>query len=337
MATLEQIHAKLQKLQAQADALVAKKSSAVIEKIRELMAQHGLTTADIEAHTGPAKGGAKRAGKSAGAAAKNPVVSTTGKLPPKYRNPKTGETWSGHARPPAWIKDVKDRTKFLIAGGVASTAPSAAKPKKTGAYVRGPQPAMYRDPKSGSTWSGRGRAPAWIAEAKDRTRFLIAGSAEAIVAVSAGTTTKAKTAAKKTVSKAVGTGAGKGQPKGPQPALYRDPKTGATWSGRGPAPAWLAGAKDRTAFLIAGAPKEATTSSSAETKKTQVKKAGAKKAVTKAAVAKKVPAKRASAAGKVASRKSNAKKGPGRKMVTTEQAVVETLPVSASADTPASE
>ncbi|WP_342802414.1 H-NS family nucleoid-associated regulatory protein [Paraburkholderia panacisoli] len=30
-------------------------------------------------------------------------------------NPKTGETWSGHARPPAWIKDVKDRSKFLIA------------------------------------------------------------------------------------------------------------------------------------------------------------------------------------------------------------------------------
>ncbi|WP_234775318.1 H-NS family nucleoid-associated regulatory protein [Paraburkholderia tropica] len=32
---------------------------------------------------------------------------------------------------------------------------------------------MYPDPKSGATWSGRGRAPAWIASAKDRTRFLI--------------------------------------------------------------------------------------------------------------------------------------------------------------------
>jgi H-NS histone family len=50
----------MKKLQAQADALVAKKSSAVIEKIRDLMAQHGLTTADIEAHTGVAKGGTKR-------------------------------------------------------------------------------------------------------------------------------------------------------------------------------------------------------------------------------------------------------------------------------------
>src|SRR5579863_6788615 len=115
MATLEQIQAKLQKLQAQADALVAKESSAVIEKIRELMAQHGLTTADIDAHTGKAKGRAKRAGKSAVAVAKNLAASAAGKLPPKYRDPKTGETWSGHARPPAWIKNVKDRSKFLIA------------------------------------------------------------------------------------------------------------------------------------------------------------------------------------------------------------------------------
>jgi DNA-binding protein H-NS len=30
----------------------------------------------------------------------------------------------------------------------------------------------YRDPVSGATWSGRGRAPAWIA-GKDRTEFLI--------------------------------------------------------------------------------------------------------------------------------------------------------------------
>lgn len=32
-------------------------------------------------------------------------------------------------------------------------------------------------------------------------------------------------------------------------AKYRDPLTGATWSGRGRAPAWIAG-RDRAAFLI---------------------------------------------------------------------------------------
>ncbi|HDR9377078.1 TPA: H-NS histone family protein, partial [Burkholderia multivorans] len=34
-------------------------------------------------------------------------------LPPKYRNPKTGETWSGRGRAPAWLG--KNRTRFLIA------------------------------------------------------------------------------------------------------------------------------------------------------------------------------------------------------------------------------
>ena len=32
--------------------------------------------------------------------------------------------------------------------------------------------AKYRDPVTGSTWSGRGRAPAWIA-GKDRNEFLV--------------------------------------------------------------------------------------------------------------------------------------------------------------------
>ncbi|MGU7780957.1 H-NS histone family protein [Burkholderia sp. PU8-34] len=32
-------------------------------------------------------------------------------------------------------------------------------------------------------------------------------------------------------------------------AKYRDPATGATWSGRGRAPSWIAG-RDRAAFLI---------------------------------------------------------------------------------------
>jgi DNA-binding protein H-NS len=34
---------------------------------------------------------------------------------------------------------------------------------------------MYQDPKSGATWSGRGRAPEWIAN------ILIAGDTEATV------------------------------------------------------------------------------------------------------------------------------------------------------------
>lgn len=33
--------------------------------------------------------------------------------------------------------------------------------------------------------------------------------------------------------------------------LYRDPSTGATWSGRGPEPTWIKG-RDRQAFKVAG-------------------------------------------------------------------------------------
>jgi DNA-binding protein H-NS len=106
--------------------------------------------------------------------------------------------------------------------------------------------AKYRNPKTGATWTGHGRAPQWIASAKNRDRFLVDGSAATEKPASAG---KVSVAAKK-ASKLVGQGAGKGQPKGPQPALYRDPKSGATWSGRGRAPGWLASVKDRSKFLI---------------------------------------------------------------------------------------
>lgn len=35
-----------------------------------------------------------------------------------------------------------------------------------------PLPPIYQDPKSGNTWSGRGKPPKWIA-GKNRERFLI--------------------------------------------------------------------------------------------------------------------------------------------------------------------
>jgi DNA-binding protein H-NS len=44
---------------------------------------------------------------------------------------------------------------------------------RTSKKVVAPVEAKYRDPKTGATWSGRGRAPAWIKDAKNRNRFLI--------------------------------------------------------------------------------------------------------------------------------------------------------------------
>ena len=35
------------------------------------------------------------------------------KVEPKYRNPATGETWTGRGKPPVWIRD-QDREQFKI-------------------------------------------------------------------------------------------------------------------------------------------------------------------------------------------------------------------------------
>jgi DNA-binding protein H-NS len=126
MATLEQIQARLKKLQAQADALIARKAQVAVNQIRELMIKHGLTTADIEAKAKARRDAKALNSRSANGKAK-PAGAAKGKLPPKYRDPKTGATWSGHARPPVWIKNAKDRTRFLIdaAADSASTVSSA--------------------------------------------------------------------------------------------------------------------------------------------------------------------------------------------------------------------
>ena len=133
MPTLKQIQEKVKRLQAQAEALIAKQGKTVLADIRKLMDDHGLTTADIEAHAATKKRAGRPAGGASAKVAKGKAAtrsteatastSAKGKLPPKYRDPKTGATWSGHARPPAWIAKVRDRTKFLIDG--ASGAVSA--------------------------------------------------------------------------------------------------------------------------------------------------------------------------------------------------------------------
>lgn len=63
-----------------------------INKVRTLMAEHGLTAADLSGRAAPAKPG-----------------KSTGKVAPKYRNP-AGETWSGRGLQPKWLK-------AAIAGG----------------------------------------------------------------------------------------------------------------------------------------------------------------------------------------------------------------------------
>jgi len=217
MATLEQIQDKMKRLQAQAEALMANKAKTVVAKIRKLMDQHGLTTADIDAHSATKKRAGRPSGaasaKGSGGKAVTKAKAAKGKLPPKYRDPRTGATWSGHARPPAWIAKVRDRTKFLIDGagaevGAKGVSKAKAAPKKTSAAAgtvagtgrkKGALPAKYRDPKTGATWSGHARPPAWIANVRDRTKFLIGD----VAAPALSDAVAKKGVAKKTVAKKV--------------------------------------------------------------------------------------------------------------------------------------
>lgn len=70
-------------------------------------------------------------------------------------------------------------------------------PKKT--KTKSASVAKYADPKTGKTWSGFGRAPGWIAGAKNRDAFVVGESA---VAESAAKAPAAKKASAK-VAKAV--------------------------------------------------------------------------------------------------------------------------------------
>ena len=80
----------------------------------------------------------------------------------KYQDPKSGKTWSGCGHAPRWSHG--ERSKYAIDG--ASTQPLKSETAKT---LKGPRPA-YRDPVSGKTWSGVGRAPFWVV-GKDRSKF----------------------------------------------------------------------------------------------------------------------------------------------------------------------
>ncbi|WP_338152540.1 H-NS histone family protein [Paraburkholderia monticola] len=69
---------------------------------------------------------------------------------------------------------VRDRSTYLVESTAVTSSNTVKNSPKAGNYVRGPQPALYAGPNTGATWSGRGRAPAWIAGAKDRSKYLIA-------------------------------------------------------------------------------------------------------------------------------------------------------------------
>jgi DNA-binding protein H-NS len=85
MPKLAELLAQKASLEQQIASAQREERQAAIAQVKTLMAEHGLTLADLGTRAKP---------KSAGGA----------KVAPKYRNKATGETWSGRGLQPRWLK-----------------------------------------------------------------------------------------------------------------------------------------------------------------------------------------------------------------------------------------
>lgn len=98
MATYLELKQQIEELQAQAEQARKQETADAVAQIKSLMTQYNLTPADL------------------GFTAKAPKATGQKRSPlaPKYRDPETGETWTGRGKPPKWIAPYEDRNQFLI-------------------------------------------------------------------------------------------------------------------------------------------------------------------------------------------------------------------------------
>lgn len=96
MASYQEILNQIQSLQQQAEEARKQEMASAIAEIKRIMAQFGISSADL--------GFGGRAGK---VKAKGPAVAA------KYRDPVSGKTWSGRGRRPAWVVAVEAEGKSL--------------------------------------------------------------------------------------------------------------------------------------------------------------------------------------------------------------------------------
>jgi DNA-binding protein H-NS len=98
MANLQELLAQREALEKQIAQQRQAEASDALNKVRELVKEFGLTESDIFGKN-KSSNGAKPAGK---------------KVAPKYRDPATGNTWTGRGIAPKWLQG-KDKAQFLIA------------------------------------------------------------------------------------------------------------------------------------------------------------------------------------------------------------------------------
>jgi DNA-binding protein H-NS len=97
MTTLAELIKQKEALEAQIANTRQSELSDAISKVKALIAEHGLTQKDVFVSS---KGTKKSSGRS--------------KVAAKYRDPSSGQTWSGRGKAPKWIEG-QDRSKFAIA------------------------------------------------------------------------------------------------------------------------------------------------------------------------------------------------------------------------------
>ena len=97
MTSLAELIKQKEALEAQIANTRKSEVAEAISKVKALVAEYGLTQSDV---FGSSKGSKKSSGG--------------GKVAAKYRDPSSGQTWSGRGKAPKWI-DGQDRSKFLIA------------------------------------------------------------------------------------------------------------------------------------------------------------------------------------------------------------------------------
>jgi len=90
MSSLQDLLAQRAELERKIADVQREERANAIDKIKTLMAEFGLTAADIAGKT-PTPRAAVKSGSGS-------------KVAPKFRNAATGETWSGRGLQPKWLK-----------------------------------------------------------------------------------------------------------------------------------------------------------------------------------------------------------------------------------------
>ncbi len=104
MATrLSDLLAKKAELEQQIISLQREERGAAIAQVKALMAEHGLTLADLGSSRSAAGAAAAPKGRAGGGG-----ISGGSKVAPKYRDPASGQTWSGRGLHPRWLKQALD-------------------------------------------------------------------------------------------------------------------------------------------------------------------------------------------------------------------------------------